>query len=279
LMQMYSFNTNNTQVYRVLKSSADSIWNLARNTTSTLFSVNWAGPVQTNADQGQMNAACMALSRFAQQYGSYTSSASTNVYEAENATLHNLGVEAIYGSFSGWGYVASWNAQGQAVDFKIPCPSAGRYLLTFRYAAGAGLASRLVSINGANTFRNQSFPGTADWSSYNSVVLSTNLPGGTNTISVAFNTALGSANYLNLDSLTVVPEQIVFSSIDFSAPGIIRLVWSSFPGHVYQLQFSHASPDGPWTSLGTPITAVTNTVTVTDSVVAGAGRFYRVQLY
>ena len=64
-MRLYRKDTTRTAYYYVLKSSADAIWNLARNTTNTIFSVNWAGPTQTNVDQGQDNSACAALNLFA----------------------------------------------------------------------------------------------------------------------------------------------------------------------------------------------------------------------
>src|SRR6266542_4476748 len=91
LMRLYAKDTSKTQYCNVLKASADAIWNLARNSTTT-FSVNWAGPLQSSVDEPQDSAACMALNRFAQQYGAYPGSGiPANQYEAENATLHHIG--------------------------------------------------------------------------------------------------------------------------------------------------------------------------------------------
>ena len=204
LMRLYAKDTTKTQYYTVLKASADALWNLALNSTSTVFSVNWAGPSQSAVDQAQDNAACIALNRFAEQYGPYPGSGiPANQYEAENATLHNLGLEALYGAFTGWGYIADWNADGQSVDFNITCTTAGHHTLVFRYAAGTGNASRLITVNGANTFRNQTFPGTGAWETYATNTLSCNLLAGTNTISVIYKSSRGSINYLNLDNLVV----------------------------------------------------------------------------
>src|ERR1035438_6172409 len=159
LMRLYAKDTTKTQYYNVLKASANALWNLALNSTSTVFAVNWAGPSQAAVDEAQDNAASIALSRFAQQYGPYPGSGiPPNQYEAENGTLHNLSLDAAYGPFTGWGYVSDWNANGQSVDFNVTCTTAGAHTLAFRYAAGLGNASRLITINGANTFRNQSFP-------------------------------------------------------------------------------------------------------------------------
>jgi hypothetical protein len=117
LMRLYKKDTTRTQYYNVLKASADAIWNLARETNSNVFAVNWAGPPQTNVDQNQDNAACMGLNLFARQYGAYPGSGiPANQYEAENATIHNTLLEANGSGFTGWGYLAGWNAANQWVE-------------------------------------------------------------------------------------------------------------------------------------------------------------------
>jgi hypothetical protein len=171
--------------------------------------VNWAGPVETAIDQLQQNAACIALSRFAQQTEPFDDSGiALNRFEAENATVHHLGFETIYGGYTGWGYIAAWNSDGQSIDFKVDFANAGVHTVNFRYSAGAGNASRAIVINGATAVANQNFPGTGAWSSYNTVSISRSFPAGRSTISVIFNSALGSQNWLNLDNImipTLVP--------------------------------------------------------------------------
>jgi hypothetical protein len=142
------------------------------NTGSNIFSVDWAGPAQSSSDEPQDNAACMALNLYAMQSGPYPSSGiPAGQYVAENATSHHLRLEAIYPGFTGRGYPAGWNANGQSVDFNINLPSAGTHLLTLRYAEGAGNASRLIAINGTNAFPNYNFPGTGAWTNYNTVTV------------------------------------------------------------------------------------------------------------
>ena len=128
------------------------------------------------------------------------------VYEAEESVLHSVGLEALHGAFDGWGYVAGWNADGQWIDFLVPASSAGSYDLTFRYAAGAGDASRLVYVNGTNAVANQAFASTGTWDTYGTVAVTVQLAAGSNTVSLIFNGSLGSTNYLNLDRLTVEPH-------------------------------------------------------------------------
>jgi hypothetical protein len=259
----------------VLKASADAIWNLARETNLNVFAVNWAGPPQTDVDQNQDNAACMGLSLYASLAGAYPGSGiPANQYEAENATIHNLALEANGTGFTGWGYVASWNANNQSVDFKVNFPNAGGRTLTFRYATGAGNASRVITINGTNVVTNQSFAGTGSWSTYNNVNVSYHFPAGFSTISVKFTSSLGSTNYLNLDNLVVTELRI--TNMSRASDGTIQLTWNSVSGVTYRLQYTASLTSPNWTNLGGAITATGATTSATDSPGSNTARYYRV---
>jgi hypothetical protein len=91
------------------------------------------------------------------------------------------------------------------VDFHYDAAAAGNYTLTLRYAAGAGNASRLLFVNGQNAVDNQAFASTASWTTYTTVVATVPLDAGSNTISVIYNSSLGSSNYLNLDQVQIQP--------------------------------------------------------------------------
>jgi len=151
----------------------------------------------------QEDAAAAALGDFAQTLGAYPGSGvPPNQYEAENATLHSLSLEDTHAGFTGWGYVAGWNADGQSIDFHLSM-RAGRHTLTFRYAAGAGDARRLISINGHDVFPNQRFPATGSWDRYRTCRVSAHFLPGPCTVSVVYDSAKGSTNFLNLDNLAV----------------------------------------------------------------------------
>jgi alpha-galactosidase len=131
-------------------------------------------------------------------------------YEAEAATLHSLSTEGSVngfttnGGFTGSGYVAGWNTGGQWVDFNFVSNVAGNYNLTFRYAGGAGTAGRYLYVNGVGVVNNVMFNGTGSWSSYSTVTIpNVHLNSGSNTISLIFDAAKGSTNWLNLDHLKV----------------------------------------------------------------------------
>jgi hypothetical protein len=53
---------------------------------------------------------------------------------------------------------------------------------------------------------NLAFPATASWSSYANVSADVDLNAGVNTVSVIFNSSMGSSSYLNLDAMTVEPR-------------------------------------------------------------------------
>lgn len=275
LMRLYRKNTSKTAYYSLLKASADAMWNLARDTTNTVFAINWAGPAQSTVDQGQDNAACAALNLFAKQFGPYPGSGiPANQYEAENATLHHIGLEANGTGFTGWGYLAGWNGNNQWIDFNVNFPTSGGRTLTFRYAAGAGNARRLIAINGSNAFTNQAFANTGSWTNYNTVSVSYNFPAGPNIISLIFNSALGNANFLNVDNLTVADLRI--TSLTVSPIGTVQLTWDAVSGQTYRVQYSSSLMGGVWSNLGGLITATGATVTATDTIQTNSARYYRV---
>jgi len=124
-------------------------------------------------------------------------------YEAELGTLHSLSTESTNSGYLGTGYVAGWNSNGQWADFTVNVPMAGKYALTFRYAAGAGYASRYLFINGASAVDNLSFPLGSSWSDYKTITTMVDLNVGNNTVSLLYDSSKGSLNYLNLDQITV----------------------------------------------------------------------------
>jgi hypothetical protein len=186
----------------LLDRSAEAAWTLARDPSSRLYGTDWAAPFVAPAQLDATSSAAMTIAAVALIDGPPPTDP-PDTYEAEESVLHGVGLQAQYAGFSGWGYVAGWNADGQWVDFLVNVPTAGMYDLTFRYAAGAGAASRLVYVDGANAVANQAFPGTAAWTTYASQVVTVTLPAGATTVSLIYNSSLGSSNYLNLDVLGI----------------------------------------------------------------------------
>lgn len=124
--------------------------------------------------------------------------------EAENGTLHNLTVESLGTNYSGTGYVAGWNSDGQYVDMHADISEAGYYTLIFRYAVGNGDAVRQLYINGTTVVGKLVFSGENDWGDYYTVeVQNVYLNQGENTISLIYATDWESSNWLNFDCMLI----------------------------------------------------------------------------
>ena len=72
------------------------------------------------------------------------------VYEAENARLIGTRLSMHHGGFSGFGYVAGFDSEGDAVEFRIAVPADGFYDLNFITAsASRGYKANRIYVNGA----------------------------------------------------------------------------------------------------------------------------------
>lgn len=205
LAALYAAEPSQTQVLGLVDRSADAAWTIARDPSSGLFGADWGAPFASPALLDATSSAAMTLAVAAELQGPAPPDA-PNVYEAEEGVLHDVGLEATYGAFDGWGYVAGWNADGQWVDFLVTAPSAGTYDLTFRYAAGAGDASRYLYVDGATAVQNLALASTTAWDDYATATATVALTAGANTVSLIYDSSMGSTGYVNLDQLVVAPH-------------------------------------------------------------------------
>lgn len=211
LMQLYMQDKQKNVYQRVLKGSVDALWNLARNAENSV-GVDWTGPVSPSLynDQTQ-NAAAMAMSLFAKQSGPYPEpEVPKGQYEAENATIKGILLEANQPGYTGWGFVGGWNNNEQYVKFTVNNGTGGNKTVTLRYAA-AGDASRIILINGA-AVTTLDFPGTSGWNEFSTTSFTYNFPAGTSTIQVNYN-----ANYVNLDNMTLSPAPLALQAAEPAA--------------------------------------------------------------
>jgi endoglucanase len=156
-----------------------------------------------SAITGQQSSAVMALNLFAKLCGAYPGDPSIG-YEAEDAFIDHVALEATHAGFSGWGYVAAWIADRQSVEFTVQVPATGNYRLEFDYAAADGDATRAVLVNGVVSLQRLVFPSTGSWDTWAAVGPTVALGSGLSSVKVLFDAAGGSARYLNLDRLRVV---------------------------------------------------------------------------
>ena len=123
--------------------------------------------------------------------------------EAEDAAS-NASTESSNSGYTGTGYRCCFNSSGQYVTFNLDVASPGAVQLLFRYATGAGDASRTLLVNGIPVQKNLTFPNTNAWTNWSFVFANANLKSGTNSITVYFDSGSGSNNYLNLDNLQIL---------------------------------------------------------------------------
>ncbi|MDB6092014.1 MAG: hypothetical protein JWN85_4798 [Gammaproteobacteria bacterium] len=114
----------------------------------------------------------------------------------------NLPTETVWPGAQNPPYICCWINQGQFVTFSFTAPG-GPTNLVLRYSAGAGAIARKILLDGVVFVANQSFPRTPNWSTWTTLALNQSLSSGAHTLTVTFDSASGSAGYLNLDNLTV----------------------------------------------------------------------------
>lgn len=207
LAELYLVDPSHTEYKDVILRSAMAAWTYARDPESGLISCDWAAPHDTNTNGvNSLASAAMTLAAAARVLGAGTPRPAL-VYEAEEGNLHRVGLEARYGQFEGWGYVAGWGADAQSVDLLVDVPKAGAYEVEFRYAASEA-AVRRVSVNGAVASASASVPfaSTGGYETFGTTTVSVTLPTQKSRLSIAFDAASGSKGFLNLDRARLVAK-------------------------------------------------------------------------
>ena len=190
---------NQNQFITFLQKNATVSWS-NRRSGDNLIGTNWAVEAPSGTIDVHTYGSAVALLQD-------VSADNVTATQAENGTLHSLSTEAIYTGYHGSSYIAGWNKDGQWVDLTMNVPSSGSYRIILRYAAGAGNASRYIYLNGQGVVNNLAFPSTGNWGSYSTITVNNiSFNAGNNTLSIIYNSSLGSNNYLNLDEVTVVAQ-------------------------------------------------------------------------
>jgi hypothetical protein len=145
----------------------------------------------------------MALNVYAMLCGSSAAPVATaGRYEAEEAWLDHVALEAQYAGFSGFGYVSAFAEADQAVSFYVQVPAAGAYRINWSYAAAAGDATRSVLVDDVEVAASQVFPSTGAGDSWATVGTTVTLPAGPSLVTLRY--AQGGAAPLNLDRIDLV---------------------------------------------------------------------------
>ncbi|HVJ17536.1 MAG TPA: glycoside hydrolase family 76 protein [Polyangiaceae bacterium] len=202
---LFQQDPTRTEYRDVLVDGAEAIWTLARNPDTDHFSAYWMGPPPTAGGIEEQGSATMALNLHAMLCGSDLSAAPVIAgrYEAEEARLEHVALEAQYAGYSGFGYVAAFAEDEQGVVFEVDAASSGMHQISWTYAAAAGAATRSVLVNGALVSAAQSFAATGAWDTWASVDTTLELAQGPNLVELRFDEAAGSVAPLNVDRIDV----------------------------------------------------------------------------
>jgi glucose/arabinose dehydrogenase len=129
-------------------------------------------------------------------------SAAATDYQAENATISQGVVESNHAGYTGTGFVNYDNLVGSYVEWTVTAP-AGPADVTLRYANGTTAQRPLdFTVNGVAGAVGITFPGTGDWTIWQTKTVRLTLAAGTNKIRARATTADGGPN---ADKLTVTP--------------------------------------------------------------------------
>ncbi|WP_068616830.1 glycoside hydrolase family 76 protein [Paenibacillus tuaregi] len=197
--------TGNSSYLTFLQQNATQAYNHRRNSDQIIGS-DWTGPTGSGYVQSLAAAAGASVLQLVPADGYTGFIAGNGVYEAENALLTKNGGGGIFNEsstagYSGRGYVAGWNTNGTGITFNVNQNSDSTRTMTIRYAAGAGNASRYISVNGSVIAPNQVFNATNGWGDWQTLTLNVNLKAGFNTIVIGYDSSKGNANYLNVDQI------------------------------------------------------------------------------
>jgi hypothetical protein len=183
--------------------------------------------------------------------------AATTQTIAAGTSQTNLATESVWPGAQNPPYICCWIKQGQFVTFTFTV-GGGSTDLALRYSAGNGAITRKVELDGTVLVANQTFPRTANWSTWAALTLNETLGSGTHTLTIVFDSTSGSAGYLNLDNLTITqaantaPQVIAAGKSQTNLP--TETVWPGAQNPPYIccwinqgqfVTFSFTSPGGP----------------------------------
>jgi hypothetical protein len=85
-------------------------------------------------------------------------------------------------------------------------------------------------------------------------------------------------DFLGLDDISVLPVTNPAFQTTIQTNNTLVLTWSTIPTLIYQVQFKSDLGDPTWLDLGSPITADSDTLTISDPIGPDPQRFYRISI-
>src|SRR4051794_15739929 len=135
--------------------------------------------------------------------------------EAEQAQLNGIGVATDHTGFTGTGFAAGFQSDGNSLTYQLEVPAAGAYDLQLRYANSTGgdgqNTTRTLTAALDGTKSRLSLPTTANWDTWTLVKLpNVQLSTGKHTLTVS--RAPGDSGNVNIDSLALTAAGAAYPS-------------------------------------------------------------------
>ncbi|MVA74431.1 carbohydrate-binding protein [Auraticoccus sp. F435] len=192
-----------TQYLEQLQDNATQAWN-HRRTSDDLMGHDWSAPTSSGPLQSLAASSGLTAVLLVPPDGVRGVLAESGTYEAENGLVVNISSEATQPGWTGRGYLAGWNRDGQQVTLNVNVAKGGSHTIRFRYAGDDGDATRMVMVNSRVVDPRFEFPGTGGWDDWQTVDLKVPLSRGHNSIQVRFDEASDNQAYLNLDTVQLL---------------------------------------------------------------------------
>ncbi len=118
--------------------------------------------------------------------------------EAEEATITGGAIGSSGSGFTGTGYASITSESGGTVSWSYEAPSAGYYMVEFRYAMQAGDVDAQLAVNGTVVDGTLSFWGTGSNSIWQAETRYVELNAGANTITLSVAGEVQAIDHVNL---------------------------------------------------------------------------------
>ncbi len=154
---------------------------------------------------------------------------------------------------------------GSAVNFYVDGQAhpAAAYNSTFQFSTGAAIGGR------GDTLQNGFFGAVDEVSLYNRALAANEIAG-------IFAVGVGG----KCPPAIIDPVPTVLSPLRLQmvrqTGDLVTISWSAVAGRNYQVQYKTALSQSDWLNLGSPLTAVSSTLSVTDAIGQNSQRFYRI---
>ena len=166
------------------------------------------------------------------------------IYQAESATLSGVIASSENAGYTGSGYADYQNSSGDYIQWTVQAPSAGTYMLEFRYANGGGADRPLdITVNGTDA-GTAPFAATAGWTSWTIQGVLVQLESGANTIRATdTGSSGGNVDYLGISQDSVPAPAQIYQAEDATLSGpVVADSNSGYTGTGYA-DYQNASGD------------------------------------